>query len=343
MFTHFEGATSLLKVRRLQGRSKDSPLDRVVRRQIVRPRSNSSDRHNYKDLALTRPKIRGAILRGQRVPKWLQDGLEYGEEEPALSIDAFMIRAAAIRARSIAFFSETSHVPMTMDNIVDVATEARTLDLDLTKWSWNVPEDWRYTTVDVNTPSSSCPDASSSFEDRVHKYDNYTHASLWLRYRALRLITNSIMLRCLRTAREIAPEATHLFSKADLMAKIMASLATEMCASVPYFFTTAPKVTTDTVLQPARNVWRDDRIVDATAAASAAVVDSATVYAFSHPNAVIAPKVAGLLAWPLAVAVSTEHVPELQRRWLQARLKLAAQAIGDSVLESVVERGEFKF
>jgi len=219
-----------------------------------------------------------------------------------------MIRCAAARARSIDFFSESSHVPMTMDNIVDVASEARTLDLDLTKWSWNVPDDWRYTTTTRATNDPAGSPNESSFDGRVHNYANYSHASLWLRYRALRLITNSIMLRCLTTAHTLSPNLTHLFSKSDLLKKIMDVLATELCASVPYFF------------MPDKSVL----LLDASAAA-------------------IQPKVAGLLAWPLTVAVSTEHVPELQRVWLQGRLKVAAEAMGDTVLEKVAERGDFRF
>lgn len=255
------------------------------------------------------------------MPKWLQDGAEYGEEGPSLDIDTFMIRAAAARARSIDFFSETSHTPMTMDNIVDVASEARTLDIDLTKWSWRVPEDWRYTTTDDPANTTGKPN-HSSFNGRIHNYDNYSHASIWIRYRALRLITNSIMLRCLTTAHTIDPNLTHLFSKADLLKKIMDSLATEMCASVPYFFTQSQIPVADSTLLK-RSVTLGQHTI--------------------HANAAILPKVAGLLAWPLTVAVSTEHVPEPQRQWLQARLKQAAEAMGDTVLEKVAERGDFRF
>lgn len=300
VFTHFEGATSLLKIRRVQGRSKDSPLDRVVRRQIVGPLRASSA--FCRRCRTDNTQIRAAILRGQAVPKWLQSGHEYGETGPSLALDTFMIRAAAARARALDFFSDSSHIPMTMENIVDVASEARTLDIDLAKWSWKVPEDWRYITVDD-------PASETSFNGHVHKYDNYSHASVWIRYRALRLITNSIMLRCLTTAHTLDPNLTHLFSKADLLKKITDSLATEMCASVPYFFTTST---------------RDVTLGDST-------------------NAAILPKVAGLLAWPLTVAVSTEHIPEPQRRWLQVRLKQVAEAIGDTVLERVAEKGGFRF
>jgi hypothetical protein len=52
---------------------------------------------------------------------------------------------------------------------------------------------------------------------------------------------------------------------------------------------------------------------------------------------------AGLLAWPLAVAVSTEAVPEPQRQWLERKLKIVASSLGDSILESVAEKREFRF
>lgn len=57
----------------------------------------------------------------------------------------------------------------------------------------------------------------------------------------------------------------------------------------------------------------------------------------------ILPKVAGLLAWPLTVAVSCEYIPESQRQWLKGKLKIVAKSLGDAVLESVVEQGEFRF
>jgi len=251
------------------------------------------------------------------VPKWLQSGLEYGETGPSLSIDAFMVRCANIRSRALDFFSPTSHVPMAMDNLINVATEARALDIDLTKWSWKVPEEWRYTTVDDPANSTGKP-SDSSFNGRVHEYEDYSHASVWIRYRALRLITNSIMLRTLTTAHTLEPSLTHLFSKADLLRKIMDSLSTELCASVPYFFTSSrPTSNTNVLATP-----KDHAI---------------------YTQVSILPKVAGLLAWPLTVAVSAEFVPEVQREWLKGRLKSVAEAIGDTVLDSVVENGEFRF
>ena len=57
----------------------------------------------------------------------------------------------------------------------------------------------------------------------------------------------------------------------------------------------------------------------------------------------IIPSLASMLAWPLAIAVSTENVPELQRKWLQGKLGSVADSLGDAVLHDVRRRGAFVF
>jgi hypothetical protein len=57
----------------------------------------------------------------------------------------------------------------------------------------------------------------------------------------------------------------------------------------------------------------------------------------------ILPNLASMLAWPLAVAVSTENVPEPQRRWLQGKLNTVADSLGDAILHDVGRRGAFIF
>ena len=234
---------------------------------------------------------------------------------------------------------------MTMDNTVDIATEARTLDIDLTKWSWRVPEDWHFSTVDDPGNTTGKPNASS-FNGRVHKYADLSQALIWIRYRALRLITNSIMLRCLTTARVLEPSLTHLFSKADLLKKIIDSLATEMCASVPYFFATTSTPPIDTSASAANPPPHPHYTPGTSEPAGLGTPCLTTMHpavSTNHVTAAILPKIAGLLAWPLTVAVSTEHIPDAQRDWLRAKLLQAAHALGDLVLEAVAKEGEFKF
>ncbi len=89
-----------------------------------------------------------------------------------------------------------------------------------------------------------------------------------------------------------------------------------LCAGVPFFFNSLESTGLRTLQLGKFTITTDDEIL---------------------------PKVAGLLAWPLTVAISCEYIPKPQRLWLKSKLKIVAKSLGDAVLESVVEQGEFRF
>jgi hypothetical protein len=96
----------------------------------------------------------------------------------------------------------------------------------------------------------------------------------------------------------------------------MEAIANDLCGGVPFFFNSLDSTGVRSIRVGKYTITTDDEIL---------------------------PKMACLLAWPLAVAISCEYIPEPQRQWLKDKLKLVAKSCGDAVLESVVEQGEFRF
>ena len=154
-------------------------------------------------------------------------------------------------------------------------------------------------------------DNTNTYDRLFNSYTSHGHASLWIRQRALRLIINSIFIKFIAVRMQNSTDHEHMRRKQNRMRGNLASTSSEMCGDVAFFFS-GPR--------PERS-------------------NSADV----HSEHAILPRLAALLAWPLAVAVSTENVPEPQRQWLQGKLRLVASSLGDAILGRVADRGAFIF
>ena len=231
-----------------------------------------------------------------------------------------MVRLAALRSLSLVFVGR--NMPFLEHYAEDITIEARDIDHALAAWARAAPEDWKYS-------SQPCPSFTDKSELQppddlpVHSYPDHGHATIWNRYRAVRLIVNSIRIWALsiliRHPSQLSFVTIHQ-EASGVCQKNICNLADDLCASMPFFFN-APAA-------------------DGGPSSSGSIVTGKRTV---KVDGEILPKLAGLLAWPLTVAVSTEHLPELRGEWLRGRLKTVADSLGDSVLEAVVELGEFRF
>jgi hypothetical protein len=253
------------------------------------------------------------------VQAWLQDGAIYGEEGPTLKLDSLMIQVAALRSKVLKILRERERALISSANRVrDVVIEAGNLDTALASWPQGMLEEWRFSVQSFADRSEQTTMSHFLFNPSVHSYTTHGHAVVWMRYRAVRLIVCSIRMRLLSILKgQLSIDAGIGGCQEDI-----SSLATDMCYSVPYFFSSDAK--------------RDDS--DEPRPASVRIVENAIC-----PERKIVPRIATLLAWPLAVAVSTEAVPKAQKEWLQRKLKTVARVQGDAALESIAETEEFKF
>lgn len=188
-----------------------------------------------------------------------------------------------------------------------IAAQAEVLEKALEAWPRSLPDDWTYSTV------------SDAQGGESHTYATQGHATVWNRYRATRLITNSIRMRTLGSLlHHHRSDDPSMAGKHRSSIGIIETLAKDLHDSVPSFFSKRPS--------------RFEELAD-----------SGLVAQQSDEEPDILPKMAMLLAWPLTVAVSTEGISSEQRVRLQQRLKLVGSALGDGVLEAVSEKREFKF
>ena len=236
-----------------------------------------------------------------------------------------MVQAANLRAKSLGFVIDsvdhlcTKSIPFDEQYWKEIAEEAQKLDIALTSWSQNLPEDWKFFTH-AAPPITNSPETDLFYNGPTHLYQTHAHAAVWNRYRATRLIVNSIRKRALSHLLTCPCHGDLIVSQQELCQKNLDLITNDMCGSVPFFFN-LPNFAGGT--PGLKSIRLGTFIIN------------------SEDD--ILPKMAILLAWPLTVAVSTDGVPEPQRQWLRHRLKIAAKSLGDSVLESVAERSEFRF
>jgi hypothetical protein len=220
-----------------------------------------------------------------------------------------MVRTAAFRSRALAFFSSTpASLPTSAPDLEYLAHTGKELEDDLVQWAESMSGEWKACRQD---PPIEGGTDENTYDRLFNSYTSHGHTSLWIRQRALRLIINSIFIKFIAVRMQNSTDHEHLRWKQSRMRGNLASTSSELCGDVAFFFSRP---------RPERS-------------------DSAD----TQGEHAILPRLAALLAWPLAVAVSTENVPEPQRQWLQQKLRLVASSLGDAILGRVADRGAFIF
>ena len=224
-----------------------------------------------------------------------------------------MVRVVALREVAMPLFHGQDPDAMAWLHLLkEIISVAQELDIALSAWAQSAPEDWKFST----TTTSAQEGTSGNGDDDMacsHVYSTHGHAAVWNHYRAVRLIVNSIRMRAFSLLLECPTQCSAIIGLKTLCQEHIDALSKDLCHSVPYFFQTSSALTSN----GAENGF------DSTAE--------------------IAPKMAELLAWPLTVAVSTDGVPTVQRGRMKDVLRICANASANAVLESVIERGEFRF
>ncbi|PNP41510.1 hypothetical protein TGAMA5MH_06611 [Trichoderma gamsii] len=282
---HEKGAGGLLIVRRERGFTANAELEKAVRQKCLRV----------------------IILRGAASAAWFEDGRSWGEEGHELELDSLMVRVLVLRNKSISFLRDMDASDLgAIDEVKSIAMESYTLDYDLALWALRLPQDLEYhTSWTLSQPTSNVNGARVDIPS--HQYTSVGHASTWNRYRALRLITNSIQKRAICA---LQPLFNDIFLNTDIQRcqDNIDKLAVDICCGAEFSITR-------------QSTTRSS--------------EASTLLNVPHPS------VAALLAWPLTVAVSVDAVRLPEKTWLKGVLKAVARSLGHTQLESVSDEGEY--
>ncbi|KAJ5604454.1 hypothetical protein N7510_009608 [Penicillium lagena] len=200
---HCTGIVGLLQARQQQGFSQNTDLDRALRRPI----------------------IRSCILRGVSLPKWLQYDALYIEDSPISELDTLMIQVADIRAKAQNCLQAGVSI-FQLGQLDELVLGARQLDSALVEWTQRIPSDW---TFFENL-------GSAYTENSLPCYTSRGYAATLNRYRAVRLIINSLRIRLLSTMSRITQS---MGTELEQCQANISSLTACLCHSIPSFFDVA--------------------------------------------------------------------------------------------------------
>jgi hypothetical protein len=152
-----------------------------------------------------------------------------------LVLDILMVQVAALRAKSLTLFeaNDTPQPPcLHFKQAQHITVEAQALDFVLEMWAKDVPDDWKFTTPSSSTAPGSEP---PSHPIPAHTYASFGHAAVWNRYRATRLLLNSIRMRSLLLLIQRQPDDASLTEQKAACQKNLDELSRDLCSGVMFF------------------------------------------------------------------------------------------------------------
>lgn len=245
--------------------------------------------------------MRSCLNRGIPAPDWLQEEAEdFGSDDPVAVLDDLCARLTILRSKCLQLLHQCDN-PV-ISQLHRLVIEAEELDFAFEFWEYILPDEWRFS---LNSPQDVGSSRSHLLEGFAHIYLTLDHATVWNRYRACRLIVLSTYLRLLLTLAKIPPQNRDLNTQIQKCRSTIDCLATDLCYSVDFFFSSA------TAMSIGKSWHRADSDLDSE----------------------LSPMAATLLAWPLTIAISIEFVPRKQKGWLRKKLEDISVALGTNLLK----------
>ena len=221
--------------------------------------------------------------------------------------------------------------------VLDLIERCESVDETLLFWLENMPEGWRYTTVD-------CGNNISKYPGKIDVYKDPWVARTWNSWRSARLYLQAIILRCIAWLSgtpvlglnddNTDPAWTATATRAR---KILQCMVDGICASVPsrgYDQTEEPgspviRCLQSYVLDSMRSTFETITNSSDSPTATAAVGGESEEH-FQGIRGF-------LLIWPLIVARSALFMPESQKEWIMSKITQISQrsGVGQAIMSRI--------
>lgn len=288
-FSHHDGALAILKTWKDQ-LSCSQPATDVIKH-------------------IRRGLIRSALLRNLALPKWIQDGVFFGERGLELEYDRIIVQTTNIRQRLSALRKAKTDPQRTSHELTltaeELNTEARELDEALQDWTAHFPSAWYY---QRHTLSDPYPWPMRDFYSPiVYSYSSPAYAAVWNKYYATRMLINSTRLRILDLIHPNIDDFAYEQRRLECLLHIN-TMANGLASSVPFCL-------------------ERFKVIDSPR--SSAHKTSTKL----NTSEEIKPYLASLTVWPLSIAASLRDVDVKQKSWFRSELARLGRINGSSVIQ----------
>ena len=288
-FSHHDGAFAILKTWKDQI-SCSQPATDVIKH-------------------IRRGLIRSALLRNLALPKWIEEGVFFGERGLELEYDRVIVRTTNIRQRLSMLLKAKTDPRRTSHEVTPTAEElneeTRELDEALQDWTAHFPIAWCYQRHTLSDPYRW--PMRDFYSPIVYSYSSPAYAAVWNKYHATRMLINSTRLRILDLIRSNTVDLAHEKQRLECLFH-MKTMANDLASSVPFCL-------------------ERFKVIDGPKSSSHKT--SITL----NTNEEIKPYLASLTVWPLTIAASLREVDVKQKPWFRSELARLGRIIGSSVIE----------
>ncbi|EHA27123.1 hypothetical protein ASPNIDRAFT_170706 [Aspergillus niger ATCC 1015] len=185
---------------------------------------------------------------------------------------------------------------------------AYAVEAELMSWLTSLPDNFPYATIQDPWPTLNW--GPKPYNNIYHVYTDFWICNSWNQYRVARIIISDLILTCIRELNAGSPLPADLVTHTSQIRNTARQLASDVCASVPYYFT-------DSVFKLATGQ-----------------AEMSSRYEIPSQQGFVRGLV---LLWPLAMAAATRGLNHPLRRWVLDCLQLIGHGMGIDQALALIE------
>ncbi|OJI84882.1 hypothetical protein ASPTUDRAFT_188979 [Aspergillus tubingensis CBS 134.48] len=185
---------------------------------------------------------------------------------------------------------------------------AYAIEAELMSWLTSLPGNFPYATIDDPWPTLNW--GPKPYNNVYHVYTDFWICNSWNQYRVARIITSDLILTCIRELNSGSPLPADLVTHTSQIRNTARQLASDICASVPYYFT-------DSVFKLATGQ-----------------AEMSSRYEIPSQQGFVRGLV---LLWPLSMAAATRGLNHPLRHWVLDCLQLIGHGMGIDQALALIE------
>lgn len=255
-----------------------------------------------------RSMIKSALLRNYAIPKWMLNGIYFGEQGFDLEYDRIVVQLANLRQRLSTLSHEThkggSAFTKLFPKIEELGDEIQRLDQASHVWATRIPSDWSPKLHEV--ADSQVLPTTDFYSPVVYTYPSLVHAAVWNQSYATRMLIHSTWLKILDLRDSIA-DCPARQQRVETFCNLE-SMANDLASSMPFCLQRIDIVQGPNTSSPQESVA-------------------------STPNRELKPYVAALAVWPLSIASGLRNLDVGHQIWFRSQLARLGKPICERMFE----------
>ncbi|KEF52434.1 uncharacterized protein A1O9_11675 [Exophiala aquamarina CBS 119918] len=255
--------------------------------------------------------IRSTLLTGSLVPKWMQNGHDFGERGRELAFDQIMVQLLNLRHEvhhlcrkhgDVHGFDSDKITPRALE----LFDELRDIDGALQDWKAHFPRGWTYRTAYSDSELSG--NRTDTAPWTVYSYTSPVHAWTWNQYITTCMLIDSTRIRILDICQN--PSADEYSRKEQLKqcTSRIHTMCDQLAANIPYCLQR---------FKPSNSRTSEERELD---------------HIWYSSDRKIKPYAANQLIWPVGIAAGISNMDPKQREWFKSMLGALGRITGLGVI-----------